>query len=524
MRRRPVLELVALVALAGAGLALHARLRPVGLAQVRFGALPGYDAYVYVAMAEQPRVFTTPPWGYRLLTPLLVRALPVREGRGFRLVTWGGLGLAAVCLGLFLRRAGFPLALALAGVAAFTLAPPAGVFLANPFLVDPATVALAAALLLAVQAQAGLGTLALLAALGTLSKELTLALLPAVFFARRGARGARGALGDALAVAAPSLLLLASLRAWTPYAAGPTIGLDARAFAGLGAALAQGGPAWLLFGGLGPLALVGALLPETRPLLGRYGVVLAALLALPFLYTLVFPASSAFLAGELPRYAIYPLLLLLPFALAPLQRLGGRARAAAGAAPPASAGATSSTTQRALYGVALGLALIPLVALDTYQRAELEGRVGPRLLDLVRKGRGAAEALAQGRPVTLDAEETSASARQDASAYQLGWFFGRGWRLTPERAVGMLASEAVLLVPLLEPRPLDLELELEAGATAVLAVAINGVHVGRVPAGPGVSSSRLRLPASALFRGDNRLTLAREGAAELRFHGATLRP
>ncbi|MGE0453299.1 MAG: hypothetical protein AB7O37_01030 [Vicinamibacteria bacterium] len=517
MRRRAALELLAFAALAAAGLELNAGRQAGGRWLPRLGALPGYDTYVYVAMAEQPRVFTTPPWGFRLLTPLLVHALPVHQGRGFRLVTWSALGFAAVCLGLFLRRAGFPLALAATGVAIFALAPPAGLLLANPFLVDPVTVALAAGFLLAVQAQAGLGTLALLAALGTLSKELTLVLLPAVFFARREERGVRGALRDALLVAAPCCLLLVSLRAWAPWAGGPRIALDLDALRNLLAALAVNGGDWLLFGGLGPLALLGALSPATRPLLRSYGVVLLVLLALPFLYTLPYPASTVFLAGDLPRYAVYPLLLLLPLALSPLRRLLRAGEA------PVPGHAPRAALQRALYGLALALSLLPL-ALDPYRRAELDGRVGARLLDLVRKGRGAAEALAGGRQVVLDAGETSAWARQDELVYELGWFFGRGWSLTPERAVRMAAPEAVLLVPLLAPRALGLELELEADTTVPLTVALNGAPVGRVPAGPGGVRSRLRLPARALFRGDNLLTLTREDATEVRFHAATLRP
>lgn len=525
MRRRAALELVALAALAAAGLGLHARLPAgrAGPAQARLGALPGYDAYVYIAMAEEPRVVTTPPWGYRLLTPLLVHALPTHAGRGFRLVTWTSLWLAATCLGLFLRRTGLPLALALLGVAAFTLAAPAGVLLANPFLVDPLTVGLAALFLLAVEAGAALGTLALLAAVGTLSKELMLVLLPAVFFARREGRGAWRALADALAVAAPSLLLLACLRAWTPYAAGRRIALDPDAFHSMAAALAVNAGDWLFFGGLGPLALLGALLPATRPLLRRYGLVLAALLALPFLYTLPFPASTAYLAGELPRYAVYPLLLVLPLALAPLLQLGG-AGPAGDRAPPAAPRAQRPALQRALYVLALGLALLPLVALDPYRRAELDGHVGARLLDLARKGRAAAEALARGQAVVLDAAETSAWARQHALVYELGWFFGRGWSLTPERAVRMTAPEAVLLLPVRAPRALGLELALEADAAVVVAVALNGAPIGSVRAGPGVVRSKLRLPARSLYRGDNLLTLVRADAGEVRFHAATLRP
>lgn len=35
--------------------------------------LPAFDGHVYAATAEQPRLFTVAPWGYRILEPWLAR-------------------------------------------------------------------------------------------------------------------------------------------------------------------------------------------------------------------------------------------------------------------------------------------------------------------------------------------------------------------------------------------------------------------------------------------------------------------
>ncbi|HEY6547888.1 MAG TPA: hypothetical protein VI589_08270, partial [Vicinamibacteria bacterium] len=65
----------------------------------------GFDAYVYVAMAEDPAFFTVAPWGYRVLSPLLVHAWSSDDVvGGFRRLSLIGLGLSGPLLFLFLRR------------------------------------------------------------------------------------------------------------------------------------------------------------------------------------------------------------------------------------------------------------------------------------------------------------------------------------------------------------------------------------------------------------------------------------
>jgi len=68
------------------------------------------DASFYAAMAKDPFVFMTPQgytgnaYGYRILTPLIVHALPLSADSGFWIVTIVSLLLSAVVLYLFLTQ------------------------------------------------------------------------------------------------------------------------------------------------------------------------------------------------------------------------------------------------------------------------------------------------------------------------------------------------------------------------------------------------------------------------------------
>src|SRR5262249_18389781 len=149
----------------------------------------------YIAMAEHPAVFSVAPWGYRVLTPALVHALPVRTVvRGFRYVTLGSFALAGALLFLYLRRLGHGEGPALLAAAAFAVSGPVHEALAARFLVEPLAFALELALLLALEAGAGAGVLVLLVLLGVLAKEFFLLLVPLVYLARCGRDGDRRAL------------------------------------------------------------------------------------------------------------------------------------------------------------------------------------------------------------------------------------------------------------------------------------------------------------------------------------------
>src|SRR5262249_13931669 len=215
-RRRLVLLFGLAVALAAATVAFQQeRQRDPHVAYGRF-QLPGFDAYVYVAMAERPSVFTVAPWGHRILVPAIVHALGFRNVvRGFRLVSFAGLALSGGLLFLYLRRRGHADWAALAGVAALGLLPPMARVVETPFFLVPVGVLLFLALLPAIESGAGWGTIALLATLETWAKDgvIVLCLVPALLIAR-WPRGRAVAVREALAAALPAAALTPLLRAW----------------------------------------------------------------------------------------------------------------------------------------------------------------------------------------------------------------------------------------------------------------------------------------------------------------------
>ena len=176
-------------------------------------SLPAFDAYVHVAMAERPAVFTVAPWGYRVLAPAAAAALPGNAVQGFRRLAFVSLLASAMLLYFFLRRVGLGEAPALLGVGAFALSPPVAESLRYVFLAEPLSSALEAAFLLALAAGAGTGVLALLLTLWALAKELWPFFLPLVLL-RDWRRGPRPALLSTLAVAAGPVAVTLILRGW----------------------------------------------------------------------------------------------------------------------------------------------------------------------------------------------------------------------------------------------------------------------------------------------------------------------
>jgi hypothetical protein len=504
-----------LAALVGAGLlAWRAQGQRVELTRFR---LPSFDAHVYVAMAEEPLVFSVPPWGYRLLTPLVVHALP---GRAivvhFRRIAWVALLAALVLLFLWLRRLGFGPGAALAGVACFGLSPPIASAVAQPLLAEPLTLALALAFLLALEAGAPLGALAALAALGALSKELALLGLPVLVLRRLRLGGPPAALRSLLA-AAPALGVLAVLRfGWAPHlsAAGPAL-----APAALAEALVAIGGAWrewlplVGWAGLMPLAAVGALRRSARAYLADYGLALAVLLALPF------GAGSwtgehgfaGFFVDDVARLYLYPLPLLLPLTLVAVDRvLPLRSEPVAPSEWPGWSGPLGGVLAAALVcGLALGL--------DRYRRIDLGPmKDGPRVLAVVREGRRTAERLSEGAEVRFEAERQRFAWGVDEPERlgRMRWFLLEGWGPHAHYGIDdirMREDRASLLLPLREQRPIAVDLRLAAEAEARLRVFVNGQPAGEAQAAPEAPSSRVALPASALMRGDNVITLVGPG-------------
>jgi hypothetical protein len=481
--------------------------------------LPSFDAYVYTAMAENPAVFSVAPWGYRLLTPLLAHALPGRAlAQHFRQLTAAGLVLASLLLYLWLRRLGFGELPALAGVVAFGLSAPVGAAVRQPFLAEPVTLALVLAFLLALEARAPLGVLALLLGLGALAKEIALVSVLVLVARRLREGGVRAALRDGAAVVAPALAVLALLRlSWAPHLGASAPALDTASAPVVLLAMFDARREWLpplLLGGVLPLAAIGALCRAARSYLADHGLPLALLLALPFgasAWTGA-PGFAGFFAGDVPRLLVYALPLLLPLALLALARIVP-ALAPATAAPrdwPRWAGRVAAVV--AVLGIA---ALAP--RLDRYRRADLGGaRDGPLLLAVAREGRRVAERLAQGGEVVFDPTRQRFlwGVSEPEELGRMRWFLREGFGPLAHygiHEIRMREGQAELLLPCLAPRDMTLGLTLAADHEARLRIYVNGRPVGDAAAAPEGRDSRLTIPAAALFRGDNRITLVGPG-------------
>jgi hypothetical protein len=459
-------------------------------------------------MAEAPAFFTLPPWGWRVLTPWLVHALPVDAARGFVLVAHAALVLAGGLLFLFLRRLGCGGIASLLGVAGFAFAPPAEAAVAYPFLVEPLTLALLLALLLAVESGLGAGPLALLAALCAASKEVTLLLLPTIFFARRDRDGTPRALATTALAVAPAGLLSLALRAWGGAEPAPlAAGTDAFWLAAW--RLVEHAPAWLpivLLHGIAPLALLSALRPWGRTLLRRYGWAVLVTVALPFVAAVYTGDPSVpFFLDDVPRLLIYAMPFLIALALSLLDALIAH-RAAPG--------------PRVVYGVRLGflsgalalaLAALPPLVQDPYRRTDLSGpRDGRYVLTFCRESLLEARRLAGGRQVDYEPERRSFTPIKILPELmgRMRWFLRDGWGRGAAYGTGPVVSEsatAALVIPALLPEDLFATLSARAPQPMRVRVRVNGMAIVELPVGPEPSRHRLLIPGGLLFRGDNEL-------------------
>ncbi|HUG53472.1 MAG TPA: hypothetical protein VMR21_07720 [Vicinamibacteria bacterium] len=507
-----LLLLLAVVVAAGAVSWQQARQRDPHVRYGRF-QLPGFDAYVYVAMAERPEVFTVSPWGYRVLPPALVHALPFRNVvRGHRLVSFLAMALAGGALFAFLRRRGHAPWAALAGVALLGLTPPAARAVETPFLGEPVGLLLAIALLVAIEAGAGWGVLALLAVLEVLAKDgaIVLALLPAVVLSPR--RSGRERAVAATVFAVPALLLTPLLRAWwTPHIPAVKAPVDTEL---LRAALRTLEDAWpatavaALAGGLLPLALLGALRAAGRAYLRQYGASLVLLVAIAFLAWLNVPSREPvpLFGANFERILVYAVPLLLPLVLIALDRLVPNLRPAAASAPPGS--------QLLPALLAASSLVLPFVLVDRYRRVDLQGsRDGPLVLAIARETWRTAARIASGDAVVFD-PATRRFAWGDSDPGQLGrmrWFLREGWGGRAHYGTGevvMHAPAATLILPLLEPAELEVQLRMMAMEPSPLAVTVNSHPVSAWMADATAAGHAFRVPARLLVRGDNLLTVS----------------
>jgi hypothetical protein len=513
--------------------------------------LPGFDAYVYLAMADNPAVFTVAPWGYRTLVPELVHTRPPRHRLlAFRQVARAGLVLAGALLFLFLRRLGHAPLVALAGVAAFGLSRPVLELLRMPVLTDPLAVALFVALLLAVESRASLLVTSVLLGLGLLCKELFVLLLPLVFLARRGPRGTRGALADTALVALPGVFVQLALRFWwTPglrVPRAPLSDLLGAALPGLAAELPDVSQR-LLLEGLLPIALLGALLPRGRRFFARYGYLALATLLVPLFAWVNAPSPTAapHVGANLPRLLVYALPLLIPPALGLLALVAAEGLGRAGWVGAARVFEMADGPDvnvnvhvnvhvdaerqgsRPRLGIGDGAALValsvliayPFARLDRYRRLPLhDSRDGPLVATFCRESLRSARLLERGEAVVLDPAERRFEwgVSDPREAWRMRWFLRDGWGPLPQYGTGdvsMQGAEATVVLPVLERRPLDVVLTLAAAEPTRLELRLGGRPLGQLTAGPDAVPARVRIGPEALVRGDNLLRLVASAPA-----------
>jgi hypothetical protein len=504
----------AALALVLAACVLAVRFRLGGAAPHERDGLPAFDAYAYVAMAEHPAVFTVAPWGYRVLTPLLVRALPGRDlAASFRTLTAVSLCLACGLAYAFLRTLGHGSASAVVGAVWLAASGPVSELVAYPYLGDPLTLVLEIAFLLVLERGAGPGVLALVSVVAACNKELHVLLLPLVFFARLGRDGARAAAVKTVATAGGTLAATVLLRwVWAPVVALPALpaaeawGSIARVFWESRRETLLG----LFLTGLLPLAIAGACLPRARPYLRRYGYLVLVTLGFPFVAWMnVGEARGLALFGRnTDRLLVFAVPAVLPLALLALEALVRRRPAAA--PEPARAGA--SWVEPAAWSASV-LVLVGLLGLDRYHRLDLRGsRDGPLVLAFCRETLRTAARAERGDPVAfdLDRQQYVWGVSPPAEMSRMRWFLREGWGPLPhygtERAV-MRSRTATIVLPCLRPRALAVTVGLESAQVVPVGFTLNGQPLLRSQVGPGPTSVTLQLPAGRLFRGDNRLGL-----------------
>lgn len=476
------------------------------------------DSWMYASMADDPRVYTATPWGYRLLGPLLVSVAPnVRDG--FAALMAASLCGAAAALFLFLRALGHGERAALVGVLVFGVTDPVATAVRNPYLCEPLTAFFACAFLAALAARAPLGVLALVAVLGAFSKEIFLGLLPLVFLVRRPQRGVRRALVDAALVATPALVLTALLRvAWTPQF--PAVwGLPGQRvlpvlWERLGTGLLD--PELLLLG-LTPLALIGVFTARGKELRTTWAPMALVYFLLPFAAWLYDPRPGRlpFFGETLHRLWIYAVPLMIPLALA----LWPRATPAGSAPAPLPAWPRSAGLA-GWVGAAL-IASLPLWALDDYRRGPLPERFnGPVVRALFGESLHVARAMGRGDTLRydLEAELPGRATRRAAQRF----FLRGGWGPFPYLEPGPAQLEqpsGEISVPAGSSRPLFLQLTLSAPFPTPVRLERAGVEVARFEV---AERQAFGVWLEDLVRGDNAVRVV--AAPGLRLHAYELQP
>jgi hypothetical protein len=473
--------------------------------------LPGFDAHVYVAMAEEPRVFTVGPWGYRILLPAFLGSLlpPRLIVPGFGWAARVSLVLASGLLFIYLRVLGATMRAALLGVLAVMVTAPVDRVFANPFLVEPFALVLLLLALIVIEGRAHTAWIALSLLLLSLSKEIWVALLPLVFLGEKP-RGPRQAALRTLQVAAPALCVGLLMRLmWRPQSEASPVGSVPFAFLGVILTNLPGVASDYLLGGLTLAASLALRGPGARDYLRRNAFTLTPLLFLPLLAATYTGEGTAdnFFADDVTRLLIY----VLPFAAALAVQLD-----------PAHQRPwrfdTGSTSARVAVFLAALFVAAPLT-LDRYSRLDFKtSRDGPYLLGTVRETLRIARRLDRGDEVVFDPAERKFAwgVSPPSELSKLRFFLRKGFGPLAHYGIHdirMREAAATLIVPALKPGPVKVTLTMDARTSTWVAFFARGVKVGEALIGPQAVSVTVEIPSSALFRGDNPVELRCDDAA-----------
>lgn len=112
---------------------------------------------------------------------------------------------------------------------------------------------------------------------------------------------------------------------------------------------------------------------------------------------------------------------------------------------------------------------------------------------------------------------------------RMRWFLREGWGFQAYydvKYMTMQAAEAGILLPCLTPRDVEIVLKLGAPSPERVEVLVNGDALAAVDLGLTDTDLVLRVPRALLFRGDNVVTLRRNGrsARGPRLLAMTIRP
>jgi hypothetical protein len=439
--------------------------------------------------------------------------------RAFRVVMFASFLAAGAALYLYLRVLGHGMAASVAGASAAALLPPVAECLRYVFLAEPLAFLLEVTLLLALSAGAGLGPLCLVVVLGTLAKEFFVLLAPIALVV--GPRPPAARARTAVVLTAVAVGTAYALRlVWTPHLEPPlpalapgTLILALHRFHD---SLLEWWPATLL-AGVTPLAVLGtfrAAAASIRPV----ALYIAALALVP-----PFLNPVTFFSSDVPRLLLYTVPVAIPLAITALRAPGS---------PPASPGwLRGRSLGAAAAALAAVCALAPLAVVDRYRRADLSGpRDGPYLLAVSHETGRTGRRLARGETVVLDPAERRFvwGESHPSEMDRMRWFLRDGWGQRAHYGTGevtMHQARASLLLPVMEPRALEVEIHVQAPRRTVLDAAVNGRIVGTWAVEGDSAPRSLSVPADALFRGDNELTLAaRDGAEGARLRRVTYRP